>query len=398
MGKPFQQGEQAMSRGWIMTGVLFIALVGIGLTISSKSPIQNDEHYTQVASIHHLSYVDQISGRIPEGGNAPLFYFLQKLFLQVIHYQTPAQWLQQRWDNDAGSQIALRIIPVICMSLSVVLVFHYFCRSYSLGIGFYSLFIYFSSYMLWAYWAQARPYALLVFLTTAQSVVFLKGLEKCPGTNRDKSWVMLAGINLLLGLTSTLSLGEILAVSAIWWAFKERDWKKYIWITLLPVLIVLFYYAYAPKYQFYFGLSPEQLIRDNVSRDRFDIVFIFLILLAVDGWRRKIQWSKPAIGEEIKKPLPYLIFMALVLASSAAVLGLFALHAKPGQGFAISSRYFIYLTPIGVFATTLLTVSLVRSFSKYRLLQWILAGLFVLVLSQRFIKIFPKIMYFMRGG
>ena len=98
---------------------------------------------------------------------------------------------------------------------------------------------------------------------------------------------MLAGTNILLSLTSILSLGEILAVSVLWWAFKERDWKKYIVVTLLPVVIVLFYYAHAPKYQFSFGLSPEQLIRDNIARQYFEVIFIFLASLSVYVWGQK---------------------------------------------------------------------------------------------------------------
>jgi hypothetical protein len=195
-----------------------------------------------------------------------------------------------------------------------------------------------------------------------------------------------------------MSLGEILAVSILWLAFKERDWKKFIAITLLPTMIVLFYYAYAPKYQFFFGsLSPEQLIRDNICRQNFDILFIFLISLSVYFYRQKNRALKGAPNEEILKPIPYVIFLALVLAATAVVLWLFSLHATPNQGFPITSRYFIYLMPIGVIAATILSVSVIKSFSKYRLIQVVLFVLMGLLLIQHFLKIVPKAVSWLMG-
>ncbi len=386
------------SKSFIAAILVFAACLCVGFWIARHKALWTDEYYSQVSSIENISYADQFSGRIPEGSNAPLFYSLQKLFLQLIHFQTPAMWLQGHWYNDATSQIILRINPVIFMSLSVGLVFYYFCRRYSLGIGLYSLFIYLSSYMLWVYWAEARPYALVVFLTTVQSVVLLNRIERNPRADEGRAWLMLAGTNILLSLTAILSLGEILAVSVLWWAFKERDWKKYIVMTLLPVMIVLFYYAHAIRLYFYFGLSPEQLIRDNISRERFDFLFIFFIFLLVYFGGQKNPMVKYMPGKEILKPVPYVIFMALVLASTAAVLCLFALHAKGAQGFPITSRYFIYLTPIGVIAATMMTVSFFKSLPKHHPAQWVLAGLVGLLLAQRFLKVVPRAIHSIMGG
>ena len=175
----------------------------------------------------------------------------------------------------------------------------------------------------------------------------------------DGDWRWLAGTNILLSLTSILSMGEIAAASWIWWLSKERDWRKYLALTALPVLIILFYYCHAPHYQFYFELSPEQLIRDNFSRERVDFLFIFLILLSIfsASQRGKI---KLRVTDAILKPCRYIIFLGVVLAFSAGVLWLFAFQVKSGPvRFPITSRYFIYLTPIGVIAATLLTVAIV---------------------------------------
>jgi hypothetical protein len=90
--------------------------------------------------------------------------------------------------------------------------------------------------------------------------------------------------------------------------------------------------------------------------------------------------------------------LGLVLASSAAVLVSFAIHSAPGQGFPITSRYFIYLTPIGVMAATILSVSLIRSFSRHRLIQWGLSGLFVFLYIQHFLKIVPGTIHSIMKG
>ncbi len=375
----------------IMATLIFLGCLGVGFGMATHRALWNDEYYSQVSSVYGTSYKDQFLGHIPEGGNAPLFYTLQKLFLQVIHYQVPTRWLQSQWSNDAASQMILRINPVVFMSLSVGLVFYYFCRRYSWGIGLYSLFIYLSAYMLWAYWAEARPYALVVFLTTVQSVILLQRMDQQPHPDQDRAWLLLAGTNVLLSMTSILCLGEIAAVSILWWVLKERDWKKYLLLTVIPIGITLFYYAHAPKYPFFFGsLSPEQLIRDNVSRQNLDIVFIFLFFLATYGVAQRNTLIRYSPSKEILKPMVYLIFLGLVLAFTGVLLWLFSLRATPGKGFPITSRYFIYLTPIGVMATTILSVTLIKSLSQYRVIQGMLVLLFGFLLVQHCLKNVPK--------
>jgi len=386
-------------RSRIAATLIFIGCLSLGFWIAQHKALWNDEYFSQLSSVDGTSYTAQWSGRIPEGGNPPLFYSLQKLFLQTIHYQVPIQWSQGHWSNDAVSQILLRVNPVIFMSLSVTMVFYYFCRRGSLLIGFYSLFIYISSYMLWVYWAEARPYALLVFLTTAQSMVLLDRMGQDFCANKRNSWVLLAVINMLLALTFILSVGQILAASVLWWwVFREHDWKKYVLMTALPVAVAFFYYMHAPKYQFFFGLSPEQLIRDNISRQRFDILFIYLISLSAYWGGQKKQLLEGILYKEILRPVPYVIFMVLVLASSAMVLCFFAFHAKGNQGFPVTSRYFIYLTPIGAIATTIMSVSLFGSLSRHRLIQRILMGLIGFLLAQYFLKIVPKALHSLMQG
>jgi len=380
-------------RSIVLTILVFSGCLCVGFWIAEHKPLWNDEYFTQTASVDGTSFADQFSGNLPlgEGSHAPLFYALQKLFLQVVRYQTPLSWHGGHWYTDPHSQITLRAVPVILMSLSVSLVFYYFCLGFSLWVGLLSLFIFLSSHMVWSYWAEARPYALWVFLTTVQSVILLNSIGQKSRTQGGRGMAWLAGTNILLGLTSILTLGEIWVVSVLWWCVHDRDWKKYIVATFLPTLIVIFYYIHAPRLSFYFGQSHlDNFLHDNISSQCFDVLFIFLFFLSLYFWGQKKGKVQDWLGDDIVKPFVYVIFWGLVLASSIVLYIILGLHAKPNQGFPVTSRYFIYLTPIGVIATTIVTVSLLKSLSKHQLLCWGLGGLIGFLLVQHFLKIVPK--------
>jgi len=378
------------SKYFILTSLVVLGCLCIGFSLARHRALWNDEYYSQSTSVEKTSFTDQFLGHIGEGGNAPLFYALQKSFLKLVHYQTPAPWLDGKFSSDPLSQIMLRINPIIFMSLAAGLIFYYFSKKYSWLVGFYSLWIYLSCYMVWGYWVQARPYALIVFLTTAQSVILLNKIDQKPRSNADNSWVFLSLVNILLSLSFILSLGEIVAVSVLWWILGERQIRRYVAITVIPTALALFYYIQAPKYQFFFGsLSPEQLIRDNIARQYFDFLFLFIILLGsyfVGQWWKR----KEILGKEILEPIYYCLFMVLVLAWAAVILGIFGLKAKPDQGFPITSRYFIYLTPIGVMATTIFSVSMIKSLSAYRPVQYFFMALSGGLIAQHFFKILPN--------
>ncbi|MBF0489146.1 MAG: hypothetical protein HQL15_00825 [Candidatus Omnitrophica bacterium] len=385
------------NKAFISAAIVFLLCLLIGFWMAQHKPIWNDEFYTAVSSVDARSYADQFLGHIPEGNNTPLFYALQKSLCQMIHYHIPAVWKTGQWDSNRQAQIILRVIPVLCMSLSIALIFFYFARGYSLGWAIYSLFVFLSSYMAWAYWAEARPYPLIVLLTTVQSLFFLKIVNQPKG--ETQGWKSLAVVHLLLAFTFIFSIGQIVAASLMLWVKQQRSWKKYLFWTVLPVGIALFYYSHAPRYPFYFGLSPEQLIRDNFSRERFYILFVFIVLAAAYWLGVKRSWKSFFINQEIKSSITFVFFTVLTLLATAGVLGLFMLHqCQPGTGFPITSRYFIYLTPIGVIAATVMTRSIIHSLSGYRWLQWIMIGAIAVWVIPRFFKIVPKAIHSILGG
>ncbi len=381
----------------IAAAFVLIACLLTGFWIARHKYVWNDEVYSAVRSIHNASYADQWMGRIQEGNNAPLYYVLQKVFNQFAGYDVPPAWLEEQGNTDPASQTIMRIIPIVCMSLSITLVFYYFYRRYSLWAGLYSLFIYASSYMLWVYWAEARPYALIVLLTTAQSLLFMRMMEKTPKSHGI--WKALTLVHLLLALTFILSVGQILAASILLWICGERDWKKYLVLTLVPVFTALFYYSHAPQYPFHFDYTPEQLLRDNISRDRFYILFIFIIFLGLQWLGTRFFWKRYPAGEGLHKAAPYAFFTVLALAATGVVMWMFTLKQSPAhQGFPISNRYFIYLMPIGVIAAVRCSIEVFRSLKHDKWLQMGLALGIALLVIPRFFKIVPSAIRSILGG
>jgi uncharacterized membrane protein len=160
----------------ILTVTVFLALLAVGFWLSTHKPVWNDEIYSQRHIIERMNYGELIGFKITEGNSTPLFYVLQKAFAESLDYQFPAY--NYEWHYvDLPSQIILRILPNLFMSMSLAMMFFYFARYYSLWQGIYALILALSSVMVWVYWAEARPYAMWMFFTTAQMLLLLSRLR-----------------------------------------------------------------------------------------------------------------------------------------------------------------------------------------------------------------------------
>ena len=144
----------------------------------------------------------------------------------------------------------MRINPIIFMSLSIVMIFYFFNRNYSLLAGIYSLFISMSSFMVWFYWAEARPYALWVFLTTCQSLILLSLINE--ESFNARLWRLLTFVHILFCFTIIFGIIQIAATTVLLWLFYERRWKKYIGLFLLPLVVSVLYYITSPTFFFQF--------------------------------------------------------------------------------------------------------------------------------------------------
>ncbi len=356
------------SRLLLITFFLFFLLCSLGFSVARHRAVWNDEGYTQLFNVEKLSYQSIILGKVAEGNNSPLFYIIQKAISAMMHYSIPitySQWgagKKEITENALKSQIILRINPVLFMSLAITAIFYYFSKRYSIWSGFYSVLVALSSFMVWAYWAEARPYALLAFLTTIQLLVFL---DLANGVDRHrKNWHILTIIHFLLALTSAMAIIQITVISFILWLKLERNWRKYITLFLLPSLICLGYYLRSPKYSFCFIDGPMSLINASISKDRFLIILFFIFYFIVS----RLGAGKPLITRTInllnkdqaKSVGNYLLATMLMLSGYFLFLFTLKLKAK-GPGFPVSNRYFISLTPLGIIAATLFSIYLVKA-------------------------------------
>jgi len=333
-----------------------------------------------------------LSGKISEGNNSPLFYVTQKTFWALIGYKIPKPWRSGQWLEDKSAEIFLRLVPIFCMSLMMTLVFYFFSRFYSILTGFYSLFLSLSSTMVWFYWTQGRPYALWMLLTTVQALIFLYlTLEKRISS---KTWLGLITVNFLLSLTSLFGLIQIGVVSALLWLFVNRRWQDYIFLTVIPVVICIFYYIQVPKYNWWFSLSPEQLIRECFSRDRFYILILYFVFFMLFSLQKKTNAFRLFLDDRLLRGRLYFFMTVMMVVAACLVLWIFKAfeHRNPNHaGFPVSSRYFAYLTPIGIIASTFFSIELIRSFQHKRWMQAVIGlGIGYLVI-QRFWKILPII-------
>ena len=234
----------------IIAAALFLLFLSTGNYLAQRKPLWNDEIYTQVRTLDRLSYQDILLNRMTEGNNCPLFYLIQKGICDAFHYKFPFVWDGEWYVGDLPSQMILRIGSNVFMALSLTAVFYFFARYYSGLAGFYSLFISMSSFMVWAYFAEARPYALWFFLTTLQSLLFLRA------TVPSRIWRWLAVVHLFLALTITFSAVQILIVSGLLWFLREKDWKRYVFLTGIPISVCFFYYWCSPHFKFFFLETP----------------------------------------------------------------------------------------------------------------------------------------------
>ncbi len=393
---------------------LFALLLQIGFWFATKKPLWNDEMFTQFQSLTH-SYKDLFLGRIGEGNISPLFYASQKFLCEITHSDATKRLEQEvgvgknfPWYVHEGySQIFLRITSIFFMSLAISLIFYFFMRFYSVWAGLYSLLLSVSSFMVWIYWAEARPYTQWFFLTTTQSLLFLYLTElginnahtNSSTSGGTRAWRWLVVNHLLLSFSSIFSIIQIITVSLLLWILLEKDWRRYITLTVIPSVVCIIYYIWSPKYRFTFNDTPWQLINANIPKDRLVIIILFALFLFFDYFllnfcqlrehlldlrrgplilRNSIMWIQRPPRKKNLSGGPYLALTVLMLLAAGIVLWKFKLEEPSDhKGFAISNRYFLYLTPVGIIATTLFSVYIFRFLTKKIWLQI----LFVIVLA-----------------
>ena len=377
----------------VISAVLGAVLIMTGFIYAVRKPLWNDELYSQVGGIQAKSYVQILVGEIDEGNNSPLFYLVQKFITQVVSFRFPLDWKGEVFVEDHRSQIILRIGSNLFMTMAAVSLFYFFARYVSLAFGLYAFLLFLSSYTVWVYWSEARPYALWILLTTWQSLLFVR---LCfYGKNSARVFNGLMGVHVLLALTTVMSTISIAAFSLLTWLIKEKEWKKFIPLTFIPLAICSFYFLRAPKYLWRVPQSLYQLLYPCFSEDQWIIWGAYFLALAVFfiGRWAKMPWSSDLKIE--KKGVWELLGMTLMIFAVSVIYQIFRARQPQGMaGFEIVTRYFIFLVPVGIIATVLVAVDLLNATVNHRWLKVNiiigLAGLLIL----RFLKSDPIWMWF----
>ncbi len=374
----------------IISFILFFILLFTGFQLAKNKPLWNDEIYSQTGPVQGQSYGDMFLGKISEGSNAPLFYVIQKTLCLLAKYKLSiagTSW----FIVDQKSQIILRVFPNFYMALAITFIFYFFSRHYSVWAGFYALLVSFSSPMIWRYWVEARPYSLWILLTIVQILLFLVMLKDKQKSQNLWKWLMITHI--LMAFTVVFSLAQMVIISILLWYFgKEKKRlsppKAYFVVTIISIVICLFYYAQAPKYNFWFDQKnpPVKLLTDC-----FPIEYIWMcgVYLFFYGFTYFFNKEKRKSLEEGKYCLSLLILTGL---AALALLSVFIIKAvEYPNGFAVVSRYFLFLTPVVIIGSSLFSVELFKQFKGNRWISVNLVILFTGLLIIRFMKTYLEI-------
>ena len=206
----------------------------------------------------------------------------------------------------------------------------------------------------------------------------------------------LIAVHFLLSFTVIFSLTQIFIVSFLLWVLTEEGpWHsrfskailiRYLFLAVIPMGIALTYYTQAAHFEFHFIFTAEQLIRDSFSRDRLYILFIYILLFGLYLVGKKLKRPLLFKDDTLLKGVPYLLLTVLMILDAFFVIWLFHINDH-GTGFPVTSRYFIFLTPIGIIATVLFTKNIIQSLSAYRWVQFVFASGIGYLVIERFLKV-----------
>lgn len=360
----------------LTASVLFVLLFAFGLFLSQLKPLWNDELYSQVHSVEKISYAQILLGHVPEGNNSPLFYVLQKAVCDITHFQLPLTWKGQWSIGQPQAQGVLRWLPNFFMSLALAMIFYAVAVEYSWLAGGYAFLTALASSAVWMYWVEARPYALWFALTTFQMLCFVRFIRHVQA--RQLMWRFLIVIHLLLSITAVFGSVQVFTVSLLLLLFYEKKLSHYGLLLFMPLALGFFYFFNAPHYVFGLPGDATALIFANVPMER--LVFMAFCGISVIGL------SKFVNGEKFLAIVMH--FAMLVVLFFSAAVGIMVCLAMTTNSnwspFVVSSRYFIFLAPVGIIGMTFFLFELLKRLRNHRWLIincWILAGGLLVVRS-----------------
>ena len=351
-----------------ITFLLLCLLFSIGIWFAAHRFRVIDEG-SSLHSVRVSSYGDILLGKIKNQANSfPLFFLIFKPFGQNLD---PDLWEE----NTVDYNIRCRIVSVLCISLTMCLLFYYFACSYSLGCGFYSLIISLTKFTIWFFFALARPYPLWILLTAVQGILFFDLMKQ---GYTQKTWNSLTLTHMALAMTHPFTLFYISSLSVALAIFIQRDWKKYIFMTGVPALLWGFYMLqFTPAYrygQFTFPQPVHEVIFANFAKER---ILIFVVLLSTYfflRYPREKEISSTTRWQLVKESRGIIALVSMMLLATFIIVLILKVHPgdpHPDDVPSFALNYITFLTPVGIMTMTYGSYFLMRFF-RNTWIRWIL--------------------------
>ncbi len=383
---------------WALVILVFILGVAQGLRISFKRNLWTDEMYSLTSSIQNKTWSDILCGRVVEGNNSPLFYLVEKSWINLTGFsglkrielggfgENTAEWWravalgpesglalspwQKRalvcfkkitgafWDVSGASdlyrwqlrsvlmsRIVLRLPAIIFMAFALAFLAWYFAGRYSFALAGMALGIALGSNMVWFYWVEARPYSMIILFSLMQAAFFFEA-------QKDKydagAWTSLVIVNWLLALTAAQSVIPLAMMALV--LFSSGCRRAWVWSLgiVAPLVVALAYYALADHYNFSLAsfVRLAQLVTINIPWPH--LLALFILPAAVWVWRKRrgellLAAEKSFVGWIWSAVLAFVVFLVFLFFTQ-----------RPGALFPVSARYVIFLSALDLVAVPLL--------------------------------------------
>ncbi|MFT5387103.1 MAG: hypothetical protein ACI9E5_000225 [Candidatus Omnitrophota bacterium] len=324
-------------RSFLFSTFVFVICFIVGLFLSAHKLLWNDEIYSQINVIDKHSLWQIITMQFFDGNKSPLFYSLQKIIAIIFQFQFPFEWQKEWFVKDQSAQMIMRLGPNLCTSLLISGIVYYFTKVYSYTWGIVAFIVCLCTPTTWFYFSEARPYALWMCLTGFQIITIIEVIRSKEQTT--KLLKRLSLIHILLSLTVVISLIQIVIGSFIVGVFLDRNWRKFVPMTLIPVAIC----GVTQMVSLHFNLRVLRpmptFIFDNIPVTFFMLVSVACLLFVF----KKNKKDKVFISVMCSFILYVLAAVALI-----AKLHISANNEAGVQYFEVLARYFVFLSPIGI--------------------------------------------------
>lgn len=348
----------SLRKAAVAAGFFFLLWAAVGIHLSGKKPMWDDELYSLECSVEARSYGDILLAPFwspgTEGNASPVFYLFQKAWNGALGLEAPAcppRLIPVESQRDAT---LFRLPHILALSLALALgALWGMVRGGAAGGAVFAL-LSLGTAQHWIFLPEMRPYAGWILLTTLQAILIFEAQGIGAMGRSPARWVFpaLGLVHVVLSFFISLSVVQIFAAFlALLLVSPERRMSAL--RTCLPALAVCFFYAlWRENYRYWIPPNFPNLLFANFAKSKVVLFSLFVLILGLLPIRRgagREGWSFVREG----------LFLMILFAGSAAVLLWFWKEHRnvPREGaFELPSRYFLSLAPAANLTLTRLFV------------------------------------------